>query len=522
MTLKYRPGRNDLNPADYVSRQPQDIPKRENAAEAYVNYVRKNAVPKSMTLEEVRRETQKDFTMRKLAKAIQTIQWTKDLTDYVRFKDEPSVSCGVILRDHRLIIHDSLRKKVVEIAHASHQGIVKTKQLVRAKVWFPGIDKKVEQAVKSCIQCLACVPSPAQREPLSMTTLPSGPWMEVAVDLAGPFPSGEYLLVVIDEYNRFPEVDAISSTSAKIVIPHLDMIFSRHGIPDVVKTDNGPPFSGNEFQTFSKDFGFHHRKITPLWPEANGEAERFMATLNKHVRAATAENSNWKYQLPQFLRHYRATPHSSTHDSPLEAFTGRKMRVGLPERPLPHSDPSASLHSRMVQNDKISRQKMKDYADTKRHAKLSDLIPDDHVLVNQSQTNKLKPLFNPKPYIIVQKKGSMITTKTKSHRIVRNSSHFRRIPKHVLIPEEEEEEEFLNPEPVPLVQTHCSPRQTLRSPRSQVQSSSRPQASTMPRSRMSTAAATPTNNITNPTPAAQRPVRVRKAPAYLSDYVVNS
>ena len=88
-------------------------------------------------------------------------------------------------------------KKFIEIAHASHQGIVKTKQLIREKVWFPGIDKKVEQAVKSCIPCLACVPSPAQREPLSMTTLPSGPWIEVAVDLAGPFPSGEYLFVVI-------------------------------------------------------------------------------------------------------------------------------------------------------------------------------------------------------------------------------------------------------------------------------------------------------------------------------------
>ena len=68
MTLKHRPGRNDLNPADYVSLQPQDIPKRENAAEAYVSYVFKNAVPKSMTLKEVRKETQKNSTMRKLAR----------------------------------------------------------------------------------------------------------------------------------------------------------------------------------------------------------------------------------------------------------------------------------------------------------------------------------------------------------------------------------------------------------------------------------------------------------------------
>ena len=91
-----------------------------------------------------------------------------------------------------------------------------------------------------------------------MTILPSGPWMEVAVNLTGPFPSGEYILVITDEYSRFPEVDVISSTSAKTVIPYLDMIFSCHGIPDVVKTDNGLPFNGNEFQTFSKDFGFQH------------------------------------------------------------------------------------------------------------------------------------------------------------------------------------------------------------------------------------------------------------------------
>ena len=87
----------------------------------------------------------------------------------------------------------------------------------------------------------------------------------------------------------------------------------------------------------------------------------------------------------------------------------------------------------MVQNDKISKQKMKDYADTKRHAKPSDLNPGDHVLVKQPKTNKLKPLFNPKPYIIVQKKGSMIAAKNKSHYIVCSSSHFRCIPKHMPI-----------------------------------------------------------------------------------------
>ena len=38
-------------------------------------------------------------------------------------------------------------------------------------------------------------PSP---EPLRMTPLLSAPWKEVAVDFAGPFPTGEYIMVVTD------------------------------------------------------------------------------------------------------------------------------------------------------------------------------------------------------------------------------------------------------------------------------------------------------------------------------------
>ena len=64
-----------------------------------------------------------------------------------------SVYDDVILRDHRIVVPPSLRQKVVDIAHRrpTHQGIVKTKQLIREKVWFPGIDKVVTETVKKCI-----------------------------------------------------------------------------------------------------------------------------------------------------------------------------------------------------------------------------------------------------------------------------------------------------------------------------------------------------------------------------------
>ena len=101
-----------------------------------------------------------------------------------------------------------------------------------------------------------------------------------------------------------PEVEIVKSTSAKSVILRLDAIFARQGIRDELKTDNGPPFNGVQFSNFAKYSGFHHRKVQPLWPRANGEAERFMPNLEKCVRTAVVEDKNWKQELYKFLRQY--------------------------------------------------------------------------------------------------------------------------------------------------------------------------------------------------------------------------
>lgn len=511
ITLKYRPGRDDLNPADYASRHPQTTPIRDNAAEAYIHYVCRNAVPKTMTLREVETATQEDPELRRLMQAIQTGNWTSGVGDYVKVKEELSVSCGVILRGHRLVLPSSLRQKVIDISHSSHQGIVKTKQLIREKVWFPHIDRMVEETVKSCIPCLSAVSTPVRREPINMTPLPTSPWSEICVDFAGPFPSGDYALVVIDEYSRYPEVDIITSTSAKAVIPRLDTIFARHGIPHSVKTDNGPPFNSADFTEFANTFGFRHRKITPLWPEANGEAERFMRTLNKHVRSSSSQGENWKRQLAQFLRHYRATPHSSTKVSPFEALTGRKMKFGLPELPSSPVHPPPLVTSKMALNDATSKAKMKAYGDQKRHAAPSTLSPGDPVLVKQPKANKTTPPFDPKPYTVVQTKGSMITAQRGPSSIVRNSSHFKMIPNYNPADEDDAEQsadESDGAEGEPITNTS---------------------ADATPAPRFESTPATPTNagpvssypESTGLTPLrVSRPTRARRLPLHLEDYVM--
>ena len=147
--------------------------------------------------------------------------------------------------------------------------------------------------------------------PLKMAPLPEGPWEEVSADFDQIFTTGEYLLVLVDGYSRYPEVEIIRSLSVKKVIPNFDKIFSRHGVPKI-KTDNGPPFNEDVFTRWGKSIGFHHRKVTPLWPKSNGEAERMMDTLGKMIRVSHQEKISWKQTMYQFVKHYRTTPHLRT------------------------------------------------------------------------------------------------------------------------------------------------------------------------------------------------------------------
>ena len=54
----------------------------------------------------------------------------------------------------------------------------------------------------------------------------------------GHSPTGQYIIVLIGKYSRYPEAEIVNSTSAKTLIPKLDAIFARHGIPHTFKSDN--------------------------------------------------------------------------------------------------------------------------------------------------------------------------------------------------------------------------------------------------------------------------------------------
>ena len=126
-----------------------------------------------------------------------------------------------------------------------------------------------------------------------------------------------------------------------LFIPKLHQLFSTFGAPHVVKSDNGPPFNRQEFTKFACVLGFKLRKITPLWPRANREVERFVKTLKKCIKAAKVEGRNWRKELQAILRNYRTKPHATNGVAPAVLLLKRPVRNKLPQ--ANHIDPVAEI-----------------------------------------------------------------------------------------------------------------------------------------------------------------------------------
>ena len=458
MDVVHAPGK--TNPADYISRHPRT----DNAAtslpdvDTYLNFVTQHATPKTVNLHDIRSETARDPALQATIAAYRSGRW-EDIKENHRalfnVRNEITVTeDNIVLRDKRIVIPESLQMRVIEIAHECHQGIVRTKSLLRSKVWFESLDREVESLVKVCPVCQTVRNTHTRPEPLKMSEMPPGPWQNLSIDFCGPLPTGEYLMVLIDEYSRYPVVEIVSSVSAKSVIPILDKVLSVFGFPKVVKSDNGSPFNSQSFADYASHCGFQHRKITPHYPQANAQAEAFNKPLITALRAAHLESKNWKQELYKYLRQYRATPHSSTGVTPFRLMFNRDPVTRLPEigsRSTNNSDENAANHDKAKKNDAIAKEKQKSNADKRLRTAECDLSVGDIVIVRRDMYHdKLTSPYDPKPLQIIARKGNMITAKclSTSRRVTRNVANFKRSPMQPM-PAQKPKQSEQNPETTP-------------------------------------------------------------------------
>lgn len=292
------------------------------------------------------------------------------------------------------------------------------------------MDREITKFVTMCDGC-RLVGLPSRPEPMQRRPLPSRPWIDVALDFLGPLPSGEYLLIIIDYYSRYKEIEIMNRITAKATIDRLERIFTRLGYPMTITLDNARQFISAELEQFCSEHGVHLNNTTPYWPQENGLVERQNRSVLKRLQISQSLQRDWKADLNDYLMMYYTTPHTVTGKTPTELCFGRTIRSKLPSL---QDVEVAYRDDEVYDRDRLAKQKGKEQGDHNRRATPSNIqIGDDVLMKNLLPNNKLTPTFDPTEYVVLDKSGARVTIQNKSNDKIyqRNSAHLKQIPKQV-------------------------------------------------------------------------------------------
>ncbi|XP_058816732.1 uncharacterized protein K02A2.6-like [Topomyia yanbarensis] len=180
-------------------------------------------IPAALTIEEIETETTRDDELQAVKEAIFSGDWEAVSTEFktATIKDDLTTYGEIILRGDRIVIPKQLRGKVVQLAHSGHQGCTAMKAQLRAKVWFPLMDKAVETTVRGCKPCkMTAIPD--SPNPI-LRRIPSKPWQDVAVDFKEGLVGGLSLFVVVCYTTRFIQVEPMKPATVQRVAALLRM-----------------------------------------------------------------------------------------------------------------------------------------------------------------------------------------------------------------------------------------------------------------------------------------------------------
>ena len=374
-TIVHVPGKS-LCTADALSRSPLEMTSHSDSSlqqevDAYVNLIINNLPATDTRLKEIQSQQNEDPVCQKLKIYCQE-GWPDKSTlkgpfkAYVAVASELCVANDLLLRGSRLVIPPKLRTDILHKIHTGHQGITKCRRRTSQSVWWPCISKDLEDLISKCPIC--CMQKLQHSEPLLTSPLPDHPWQKVATDLF-EWRNCSYVLVV-DYYSRYIELAKLSSTTSSEVIKHLKSFFSRHGVPQIVVSDNGPQYSAAVFKEFATQYGFTHTTSSPQFPQANGAAERAVRTIKDLLN-----KSDDPYLA---ILAYRSTPLENGY-SPAELLMGRKLRTTIPTTLQAMKPQLPNMSQLQNKENKIKKRQQKHFNRRHKATNLKPLRKGDNV-----------------------------------------------------------------------------------------------------------------------------------------------
>ena len=238
---------------------------------------------------------------------------------YWNFRETMTVQDGVVYKGGQVVVPVEVRPDIVVRLHSSHQGIQSTLRRAQDVVYWPGMKKDIEKAVRRCAVCEENAPA-LPKEECRAHEIMGRLWEKVGMDLFHC--RGKDFLIIVDYLTDFFEITELLEVTASAVVQACKQQFARHGIPVWVHTDGGSQFTAWEFARFSKTWGFQHTLSSPYNSQSNGKAESAVKIAKRLMKRSTDP-----YLA---LLEWRNTPTIGMGSSPAQRLLSRRTRGTVP------------------------------------------------------------------------------------------------------------------------------------------------------------------------------------------------
>jgi len=189
----------------------------------------------------------------------------------------------------------------------------KTIELIQRNFWWPKMNERIIDFVRSCPECQQNKASRHQPYGLSsLLELPYAPWQSIAMDFITDLPlSDEYdqLWLIIDRFTKIVHfIPLQEKTVADLAKTFAREIWKYHRLPADIVSDWDSRFTSETWKGFLGLLRICPRMSTAFHPQTDGQTERLNQTIEAYLRAfISREQNNWASLLPMAEFSYNNT-----------------------------------------------------------------------------------------------------------------------------------------------------------------------------------------------------------------------
>jgi len=260
-----------------------------------------------------------------------TFKWGRLTFDRLRFKLES----GIWKYEGKVFVPSGAVQSVLRRVHeddkfSSHQGVVRTTQLLRRNYFWASMSQDVRIYVRACDKCQRNKKGKLPSIPRRQLDLPDRKFGTISIDIWGYGALEEdrgykAILTVIDRLTNYVQFLPIKSREMSEMITILSRGWiTRFGFPDKIHADNE---LNNSWQDAYCDYFNIRKSFTGFYaPFQNGQVERVHRFLGDQFRMLEEKQSEWTDYVGYIAAKYNTGWCSGVNEAPHYLVYGQDFR----------------------------------------------------------------------------------------------------------------------------------------------------------------------------------------------------